>query len=226
MIEWRSFSQEAMDPCWKNLAEKMEEVVLDKKEVEECKRGANRGRGSTLEWRRVRRIKKFRKRMWREDCWARIIALFREYNLQCLQSMNEDCTEEEEMRSQQRMKLMKDITKKIRSRGWMDAKNRWWFADLLAANCEKAWPHSVEETKMQGWFSWLEDLKKKDEKKQMEQMHQQQASQMVKKAEGSAGLLHKITKPAAWRGGAQILEKKEDAGLIGEENRIGKTQAV
>ena len=102
--------------------------------------------------------------------------LFREYNLQCLQSMNEDCTEEEEMRSQQRMKLMKDFTKKIRSRGWMNAKNRWWVADLLAANCEKAWPHSVEETKMQGWFSWLEDLKKKDEKKQMEEMHQQQAS--------------------------------------------------
>ena len=63
MIEWRSFSQEAVDLCWKNLAEKMEEEVLDKKEVEECKRGANRGRGSTLEWRRVRRIKKFRKRM-------------------------------------------------------------------------------------------------------------------------------------------------------------------
>ena len=140
--------------------------------------------------------------------------------------MNEDCTEEEEMRSQQRMKLMKDITKKIRSRGWMDAKNRWWVADLLAANCEKAWLHSVEETKMQGWFSWLEDLKKKDEKKQMEEMHQQQASQMVESAEGSAGLLHKITKPTAWRGGAQILEKKEDAGLMGEENRIGKTQAV
>ena len=66
MIEWRSFSQEAMDLCWKNLAEKMEEEVLDKKEVEECKGGANRGRGSMLEWRRVRRIKKFRKRMWRE----------------------------------------------------------------------------------------------------------------------------------------------------------------
>ena len=94
-----------------------------------------------------------------------------------------------------------------------------------SADCEKAWLHSVEEINMQGWFSWLEDLKKQDEKEQMEKLHQQQASQMVESAEGSAGLLHKITKPTAWRGGAQILEKEEDAGLMGEENRIGNTQA-
>ena len=30
MIEWRSMSQEEMDVCWKRLAEKMEEEVLDK----------------------------------------------------------------------------------------------------------------------------------------------------------------------------------------------------
>ena len=33
---------------------------------------------------------------------------------------------------------------------------------------------------------------------------------MIKSAEGSAGFLHKITKPAAWREGAQILEKEEE----------------
>ena len=38
---------------------------------------------------------------------------------------------------------------------------------------------------------------------------------MIKRAEGSAGLLHKITKPAAWRGGTQILKKEEvDARLL------------
>ena len=38
---------------------------------------------------------------------------------------------------------------------------------------------------------------------------------MIKSAEGSAGLLQKITKPAAWRVGAQILEKEEeDARLL------------
>ena len=38
-------------------------------------------------------------------------------------------------------------------------------------------------------------------------------AQMIKSAEGSAGLLHKITEPTAWRGGAQILEKGMDKAL-------------
>ena len=38
---------------------------------------------------------------------------------------------------------------------------------------------------------------------------------MMKSAEGSAGLLHDITKPTAWRGGTQILKKEEeDARLL------------
>ena len=38
---------------------------------------------------------------------------------------------------------------------------------------------------------------------------------MIRSAEGSAGLLHTISKPTPWRGGAQILEKeKEDARLL------------
>ena len=40
---------------------------------------------------------------------------------------------------------MKDMTRKIRSKGRMDAENRWWVADLLAAHCEKAWLHPEEE---------------------------------------------------------------------------------
>ena len=42
----------------------------------------------------------------------------------------------------------------------------------------------------------------------MEERHQQKVAQMMNSAEGSAGLLHKITKLTTWRGGAQILEKK------------------
>ena len=38
---------------------------------------------------------------------------------------------------------------------------------------------------------------------------------MIKSAEGSARLLHKITKPTMWSGGVQILEKEEeDARLL------------
>ena len=56
---------------------------------------------------------------------------------------------------------------------------------------------------------------KKDEKKKMQELHQQQVSQMMESAKGSAELLHRITTPTAWRGGAQILEKEEeDARLM------------
>ena len=49
----------------------------------------------------------------------------------------------------------------------------------------------------------------------MEELQQQKVCQMIKSAEGSAGLLHKITRLAAWRGGAQILKKEEeDARLL------------
>ena len=68
---------------------------------------------------------------------------------------------------------------------------------------------------MQKWHEWLKYVKKKEKKKNMEGMHQQKVEQTIKSAEGSAGLLHKITKPTPWRGGAQILEKEEeDARLL------------
>ena len=68
---------------------------------------------------------------------------------------------------------------------------------------------------MQKWYEWLEERKKNDEKEKMEEMHQQKVAQMIKSAEGSAGLLHKISKPRTWRRGAQILEKEEeDARLL------------
>ena len=89
------------------------------------------------------------------------------------------------------------------------------MAELLAAGCEKAWLHAEWEDTMQKWYDWLVEMKMKDERRKMEELHQQRVSQMIKSADGSAGLLHKITKPAAWRGGAQISEKgEEDVRLL------------
>ena len=51
-------------------------------------------------------------------------------------------------------------------------------------------------------------MKKKDEKKKMEEMQQQKVEQMIKSAQGSAGFLHRITKPTPRRAGAQISEKE------------------
>ena len=58
VIEWKCMSQEEMDQCWKKVAERMEEEVLDNYKVEDSRRDAYRGRGSVLDWRRVRRSKK------------------------------------------------------------------------------------------------------------------------------------------------------------------------
>ena len=79
----------------------------------------------------------------------------------------------------------------------MEAESRWWVTELLAADCEKAWIHAGWEDTMQKWYKWLEEMKKKDEKEKMEEMHQHKVAQMSKSAEGSAGLLHKISKPRA-----------------------------
>ena len=64
MRKWRGMSQSEMDLCWKKLAERMEEEVQDEYKVEESKREASRGRGALLEWRRVRKNKKYRTRKW------------------------------------------------------------------------------------------------------------------------------------------------------------------
>ena len=70
------------------------------------------------------------------------------------------------------------LTKKSRSKGRMDAENRWWVTELLAADCEKAWIHPGWEDTMQKSHKWLEELKKKDEEEKMEEMHQQKVAQM------------------------------------------------
>ena len=59
MKRWRSLNHSEMDLCWENLVEKMEEA-LDKYKVEESKRGAFEGRGDSLEWRRVRKNKRYK----------------------------------------------------------------------------------------------------------------------------------------------------------------------
>ena len=60
-------------------------------------------------------------------------------------SMHEDSAEEEKVKRQQRMDILKDMTKKIRPKGRLDADSRWLVTELLAADCEKAWLNLVEE---------------------------------------------------------------------------------
>ena len=89
----------------------MEYLHEKKYTVEVRKRGAYKGRGEPPEWRMVqRRDKKYQPQKWREDCWARIFARFRDYDLQGKKGVQESQTEKEEMRQQQ---TMTDMTRKI-----------------------------------------------------------------------------------------------------------------
>ena len=82
--------------------------------------------------------------------------MFRDYNLQRLQIKQEEQTEEEEMKQQQRMTIMKDLIKNLISKGSKDAQNRWLHA----------WTDTGWEDAMQKWYEWLEETKMRDEKRQ------------------------------------------------------------
>ena len=60
--------------------------------------------------------------------------------------MHEESTEEEEMKRQQRMKIVKDGTKKFRSKEGIDAETRRWVAELSATDCERE-RGSIQERK-------------------------------------------------------------------------------
>ena len=88
---------------------KIKEEVLEKYKCWE-----NKGRGEPPKWRMVQRVKKYHLRKWGDDCWERIFSWFREYELQRKQGMQESQTEKEEIRQQQRMTVMTDVTSKIK----------------------------------------------------------------------------------------------------------------
>ena len=78
------------------------------------------------------------------------------------------------------------------------------------------------------WYTWLYELKKKDEGKKMEVKHKNLVGLMIKSADGGTGLVHKITKSSAWRGGALLKEEEKDATPLArcEEKRKAEGQTV
>ena len=100
---------------------------------------------------------------WNGPCTKKqeVLLVQRESNLQRLQSMHEGTTEEEEMKRHQRVKVMKIMTKKIRTKGRMDADSSWWVGELLVADCEKARLRAGWEHTMPKWFDWPREMKKR-----------------------------------------------------------------
>ena len=101
----------------------------------------------------------------------------------------------------------RQMIRKIKAKGRIDANNsKWWVSDywMLLARRRGFIMH------MQQWHNWLHEMKKKDEEKRRLEEHQKLVSRMIASADGGAGLLHKITKPTAWRRGVQVLERRRE----------------
>ena len=73
----------------------------------------------------------------------------------------------------------------------------------------KRWLHPEWEGTVQQWYNWL-DEKKKDEGNRRAEERQKLVSRMISIAEGRAGFLHRIKKPAAPTGGLEVLEELEE----------------
>ena len=63
---------------------------------------------------------------------------------------------------------------------------------------------------MQRSHNLLHEMQKKNEEKEKKEEYQKLASRMIASAEGGTGLLRKITKPTARRGGVPILHEEEN----------------
>ena len=72
--------------------------------------------------------------------------------MQRQQRKQEELTEEEEMKHQEKLMILKDLMRKVRSKGRMDAESRWWVSELLAALFEKAWVHTGLKDTVQKWY--------------------------------------------------------------------------
>ena len=64
--------------------------------------------------------------------------------MQRLQSKQDESTEEEEMKQQQRTATVKDLIKEKldQKEEWMPRADGWWVTEILATDCEKAWIHT------------------------------------------------------------------------------------
>ena len=105
MRKWRGLTQSEMDLCWKHLAERMEEEVLSKYEVEESKKEAFRGGGAPPGMEKGAQKQQLQNKKVVRRLLGKNFSLFRKYNMQRQQSKQEELTEEEEMK-QQRMVIL------------------------------------------------------------------------------------------------------------------------
>ena len=149
--------------------------------MEVSKRGAYKGRVRAIGVENGLASQTYQPRKWGEDCWARIFSWFGEYELQRKKGMKESQTEKEEMRQQQRMKVMMDMTRKINAtRAEWTRKTVGRPVSACATHCKKALLHPEWGITVRRWYTWLFELKKKDEEKRMEVEHPKLVGRMLR----------------------------------------------
>ena len=172
LTKWRGLSQSGMDICCKVLAERMEEEVLARIRSRKEKERPSVIEGAPLSGGGCTKTTNTEQESGEKIAGQESSPCSESTTLQRLQSKQEESTEGEETKQQQRRKIMTDLTRKIRSEGRMDAESRWRVSDLLAADCEKALIHSGWKILCRDGIEWPEEMKKRDEKGNMEEMHQ------------------------------------------------------
>ena len=101
--------------------------------------------------------------------------------------MQESCTEKDEMRQQNRMNTMVEMTGKIKAKSRMYAQNSWWVSDLLAAAKECGFTQNWMI--LCRWYNWLQDKKKQEEENGHEDEDKRLVSRMIARAAVPAALL-------------------------------------
>ena len=93
---------------------------------------------------------------------------------------------------------------------------RWNVSRQLTEICKQGWMNDAYELLLEEWRVGLAE--KEEETKNAARLEQQkvlEGTKLLDSAEGGAGMLHNITKPRPWRGGAQVIEHVfEDAQLL------------
>ena len=152
------------------MSEKIEEEVLGKYKVEVSKRGAHKGRGQPLEKRMVQQVKTCQLGKWVKTAGREFLRWGIRFAARTRNAREPDGRGGDEAAAKDESHHRYD--EKIRSMDTTDANSSWWVSELLASHSKKAWLHIGWEDTVLRWYSWLYDMKKKDEGTKVEVEHQ------------------------------------------------------
>ena len=172
-----------------------------KYKVEAAKKGAYKGRGQPPEWRIVSRRKEhIDLARGAEDCWARIFSWLREHNLQRNKAGKRNRRGDQAATKNEdygRDKEEGDGT----MQNWHKQLVCWWTAGWWLI--KNTWLHPEWKDMMQQWQSslvaWNNGWRTKERRRASAAGRQNDIQRRR----------CRITKPTAWRGGSQVVEKLE-----------------